>query len=103
MIFSTPTTPTRERLTLVVGAAACASRLGADTVSIESVIDPSMPGRHAWSETARIVGRISEPAVRILPTALGSVLSWGGAPGSPGSTGRRREGVGVDSPGRPGR
>ena len=43
MIFSTPTTPTRERLTRVAGASAWASRLGEVTVSVESAIGSSMP------------------------------------------------------------
>src|SRR4029077_20154822 len=42
MIFSAPTTPTRERLTRVVGASAWASRVGAGTVSADSAIGSSM-------------------------------------------------------------
>src|SRR4051795_10580533 len=50
MIFSTPTTPTRERLTRVEGASACASRAGAGIVSVGLAMGSSMPTRISGRE-----------------------------------------------------
>jgi hypothetical protein len=64
MIFSTPTTPTRERLTRVEGASAWASRVGMRMVSGELAIDvkyayPLPAARKLPEKLVRVPGRSS--------------------------------------------
>src|SRR5512135_1161663 len=90
MIFSTPVTPTRDRLTRVAGGSAWASRLGARTVSMGSFIRlRSMPAR-----TGRL-RKLTQKWVRIL---AGRCLY-----SAPLRVRRSYRGVRRTSPGAPGR